>query len=189
MVKKVAMVSILILVTGSNTPEMFPEKFKHGFTLIELLVVIVIVGLFASMVMMTVTPNNSQMLERESKRLMQVMQLAQDEAVMQGVELGLTIQTDRYFFSRLQENQWLPLTADRQFSENVFNSSIMIELEVEDERVVQQVSETIIPTIMILSSGELTGFKLSLFNVEQPDKQYQIVGQENGQLSWQEANE
>ena len=162
----------------------------RGFTLIELLVVLVVVGLFASMVMLTVTPNSSRNLEREAKRLMHTIQLAQDEAVMQGVELGFTLQADRYFFSRLQENQWLPLSTDRQFSEYVFDSSLMLELEVEDEHVVKQVDEELIlPAIMILSSGELTAFKLSLFNVDERETLFQIVGQESGQLSLHKPDE
>jgi len=169
---------------------MLYKKGMRGFTLIELLVALVVVGLFASMVMLTVTPNSSRNLEREAKRLMHTIQLAQDEAVMQGVELGFTLQADRYFFSRLQENQWLPLSTDRQFSEYVFDSSLMLELEVEDEHVVKQVDEELIlPAIMILSSGELTAFKLSLFNVDERETLFQIVGQESGQLSLHKPDE
>ena len=169
---------------------MFSTKFEHGFTLIELLVVLVVLGLFSSMVILTITPNSGRDLERETKRLIHVIQLAQDEAVLQGVQLGLTIKTERYFFSRLQNNQWLPLTADRQFSEHVFDSSLTVELEVEDELFVQQVDEKYTqPAIMILSSGELTGFKLSFFNIDQQDEQFQIIGQENGQLSLQSPYE
>jgi len=162
---------------------------QRGFTLIELLVVLVIVGLFSSMVMLTVTPNDNRNIEREIKRLMVVTQLAQDEAVMQGIELGLTVQSDRYFFSRLQENRWLPLASDGQLSEHILDSSLVMELDVEGEESVQSVDdETQLPAIMILSSGELTGFKLSLYSVEQADNIFQIIGQENGQLTLQSPN-
>ncbi|NOQ77640.1 MAG: type II secretion system minor pseudopilin GspH [Methylococcaceae bacterium] len=165
-------------------------NYHRGFTLLELLVVLVIIGLFSGLVMMSVTPNDNQAVHREAKRFMHIIQLAQDEAIMQGVELGVTVQSDRYFFSRLQENQWLPLTGDAHLMEYELNPSVTMTIEVEDEMVVQEINEDVfLPAIMVLSSGELTAFKLSLFNQTTPERMFQIIGQENGQLSLQNPDE
>ena len=162
----------------------------RGFTLLELLVVLVIIGLFSGLVLFSVTPNDKRATHREAKRLIHIIQLAQDEAIMQGVELGLTVQSDRYFFSQLQESNWLRLTNDRHFIEHVLNPPLMMTIEVEDDQVIQKNDESsMIPAIMVLSSGELTGFKLSLFNQETPERFFLIIGQENGQLSLQVPNE
>jgi len=158
-------------------------SYDRGFTLLELLVVLVIIGLFSGMVMLAVTPNEDRIAQREANRLMQVIELAQDEAIMQGVELGLIVQPDHYYFSRLQDNNWLPLVNDTQFAVHQLNSALMMTLDVEDENVVQKIADdSMVPAVMVLSSGELTAFKLSLFSLEQPDKKFQIIGQENGQL-------
>lgn len=163
---------------------------QRGFTLLELLVVLVIIGLFSGLVMMSVTPNDNQATHREAKRLMHIIQLAQDESIMQGVELGITVQTDRYFFSRLQESNWLPLAGDPHLTEHVLSPPLMMTLEIEDGDVVQNTDESSkLPAVMILSSGELTAFKLSLFNQETPERFFQIIGQENGQLSLQVPSE
>jgi len=162
----------------------------RGFTLLELLVVLVIIGLFSSLVMMSVTPNDNQVTHREAKRLIHTIQLAQDEAIMQGVQLGVTVQADRYFFSRLQDNVWLPLVGDPDLTEYVLAPPLMMTIEIEGDNVVlKNVANSLIPAVMILSSGEITSFKLSLLNQEIPDRVFQIIGQENGQLSLQLPNE
>ena len=155
-----------------------------------LLVVLVVIALFAGMIMMTITPNDNRTLDREAKRLMHIIQLAQDEAIMQGVELGLTVLPTRYSFSRLQNNNWVLLTADREFKQYDLNPAIEMTLQVEDENIVQQIDkEAVLPSIMILSSGELTAFKLALITIENSEKEVIIIGQENGQLSLQLPNE
>jgi len=165
-------------------------NYHRGFTLLELLVVLVIIGLFSGLVMMSVTPNDNQMTQREAKRLVHIIQLAQDEAIMQGVELGITVQSDRYFFSRLQQRNWLPLTGDAHLTEHVLNAPLMMTLEIEDGNVVKNTDkQSMLPAVMILSSGELTAFKLSLFNQETPERVFEIIGQENGQLSLQVPGE
>jgi general secretion pathway protein H len=161
-----------------------------GFTLIELMVVLVIIGLFSSMLMLTVSPNNGRDLERESKRLLHSMKLAQDEAVLKGLELGFTLQHDHYYYSRLQGNEWLPLSQDKQFSSHELNKNIELVLEIENEQVIEQADESSdLPSIMILSSGEITGFKIALFYIDQPDQRFQLIGQENGQLFLQKPDE
>ena len=163
---------------------------QQGFTLIELLVVLVIVGLFAGMLMLTVTPNDNRNVQREAKRLIQVVQLAQDEAIMQGIELGLSVNSDIYSFSTLQDDKWLPVTRISYLAEHQLDPPLIMSLEIENEQVVQQIDkDSVLPSILILSSGELTAFKLSLFSQERPDKQVHIIGQENGQLFSQSTDD
>jgi len=165
-------------------------NYQRGFTLLELLVVLVIIGLFSGLVLFSVTPNDNQTTNREAKRLIHTIQLAQDEAIMQGVELGVTVQSDRYSFSRRQDKAWLPLAGDPDFTEYILNPPLMMTIEVEGDNVVlKNDDKSLIPAIMVLSSGELTSFKLSLFKQETPDRVFQIVGQENGQLSLRMPNE
>ena len=102
---------------------------NKGFTLLELLVVLIVIGLFASMLMLSVTKNDKRTVEREAKRLFHLIQLAQDEAIIKGVELGLAIQKDRYSFSSLQENKWLLITEDLDFNEHIVAENINITVD------------------------------------------------------------
>lgn len=159
-------------------------QLHRGFTLIELLVVLVVIALFAGMIMMTITPNNGRTLERETKRLVHVIQLAQDEAILQGIELGLTVSESDYYFLRLQDNNWITLTADRIFKKYSIDPIIKMNLQIEDENNVRDVDDTEkLPSIMILSSGELTSFELNLSIIDTMESELSIIGQENGQLS------
>jgi len=157
---------------------------NKGFTLLELLVVLIVIGLFASMLMLSVTKNDKRTVEREAKRLFHLIQLAQDEAIIKGVELGLAIQKDRYSFSSLQENKWLLITEDLDFNEHIVAENINITVEVENEQVVSKVDEnTVLPAIVILSTGELTHFKINMSSSEQPLHEFQVIGQESGAIS------
>ncbi len=56
------------------------RQVARGFTLIELLVVIVLAGILLSIVTITVTPDDRQLLAREAQRVGQLFALAADEA-------------------------------------------------------------------------------------------------------------
>ena len=165
-------------------------KISKGFTLIELLVVLIVIGLFASMLMLMATTNDNRRIEREAKRLIHVLQLAQDEAIIKGVELGLSVKKERYSFSTLQDNRWVLIDADRDFNEYTLDTNMTMSLDVENEHVVEKIGDdAVLPAIVILSSGELTGFKITLSHVDEPSREFEIIGQENGALFLKSPND
>ena len=67
-------------------------KFKNfnqnGFTLIELLVSIALVGIITSIVLILYKPStNSENMKNESVKLISLIELAREEAIMQGLSL------------------------------------------------------------------------------------------------------
>ena len=76
-----------------------------GFSLLEVLVVVFIVGVLATMFTLSVgVIGGDRQLETEADRLVALMKLAREEAVIQGREIGLRFFKDRYEFSGFYED-------------------------------------------------------------------------------------
>ncbi len=172
-------------------PRASREFRQRGFSLLELLVVLVILSIMAATAMISVgTLGTDDELQRESLRLEALMRLAGEEALMQGRDLGLYVEEDRYRFmlySRDTES-WLPMDADRSFRERQLPEGLFFSLTVEDQEVVLEPAgnpDEIKPQVAILSSGELTPFLLFLGR-EFGDTQFEVAGQMDGRLEVRE---
>jgi general secretion pathway protein H len=75
-------------------------KIAHvrGFTLLELLVVVVILGIAAGVVSLSVAPREDRLVEGEAQRLAALFRLAQDEARARGRPVAWEATTQGYRF-------------------------------------------------------------------------------------------
>ncbi len=88
----------------------------RGFTLIELLVVIVVIGLIAGAMVMTLGDDQRRgLLRQEGERLQATVALALEEAQLYGYEIGLQIAEDRYRFLRWRDGKWQTIDDDRAY--------------------------------------------------------------------------
>lgn len=80
-----------------------------GFTLVEILVVLFIVGLLATTAVISVGRNSlDNRLKTESRRLVALIRLAEEEAALRGFELGFRHTDEGYEFLLLSpEGRWL----------------------------------------------------------------------------------
>ena len=86
------------------------RRLQKGFTLFEIMVVMVIISIVTGVTVLSFNTDNSpRELDREARRLFQVLRLLSDEAVLQNKEFGLEIYEDGYSFLQFEfdNNEWL----------------------------------------------------------------------------------
>ena len=154
---------------------------KGGFSLIELLVVIAIVGIVMSIALLSLgVLGDDRDLQKEGRRMIALVQVAQDEATMQGREFGLELMVDAYRFVEYDPltNLWGDLIGDdtlrmRQLPEDVEfdlfleGQRVLLELEPAefddpDKADLRDISENYAPHILLFSSGDATPFELHI---------------------------
>jgi len=107
------------------------EKKYAGFTLLELLAVIVIIGIIISFASLSIGQNSSRIVQDEAERLHGLIQLAGEEAVLQGRELALEFDHDRYRFLELGKEDWQPVEEDDLLRERPLPEAVELELFLE----------------------------------------------------------
>jgi general secretion pathway protein H len=169
---------------------MSPATRARGFSLLELLVVLVILAIMAATAMLSLGDfGGDDQMEREAQRLIALLQLASEEALLQGRDFGLYVEEDRYLFLGYGRDSlsWLPLDSDPSFRERLLPEGVYFALTVEDQEVVLEPFEDeteLEPQVAILSSGELTEFELYMVR-EFSDEQIIIGGLPDGTLELQ----
>ena len=139
-----------------------------GFTLIELLVVVAIIGLVSAGIMLTVTlTGRDRDLERESDRLLALINYAREQGELQTREYGVFFQPDSYEFM-VYDNllaQWRTPTEDESFAVRKLPDGLGVKLVVETRPVVLKPPvepQDKVPQVMIYSNGDLDSFAVSL---------------------------
>jgi general secretion pathway protein H len=145
-----------------------------GFTLIELMVVVVIIGVVIAATLLSVssTGRDSQ-LEQERDRLAALIEYVRERAALQTVEYGLRCETGDYRFSMYDSRtgKWVEDPLDDSLRPRTLPAGLELVLNIEDRPVVlpartdsarKDAPKDLTPQVMLYSSGELTGFKLTL---------------------------
>lgn len=154
-----------------------------GFTLIELLVVVSVIGIITSMVLLSLgVLGDDRQLRVEARRISSLLELAQDEAVMQGREFGLEVMLSSYRFVEYDafQSRWVELIGDDTFRLRQLPEDIEFDLLLEDRIILldpdpHQIvdpesneflgsAEIYAPHVMIFSSGDSTPFELQVVN-------------------------
>lgn len=154
---------------------------QPGFTLIEILVVVIIVATVSGIALMSMgLIGDDRELDTERKRIATLIEVAQDEAMMQGREFGLELMTSSYRFVEFDpfESRWSDIPADELFRLRRLPEGMEFELYVEDKRVLLEndpkefedsdaagmarESQTYAPHVFVFSSGESTAYEIRL---------------------------
>jgi len=87
-------------------------KYESGFTLLEILMVILILSVTTMMVAPSFFSSSSTSLGDEGHRLVQTLRLAQDEAILSGQTLRITLRKHSYSFQSVSfKGEWVPFNS------------------------------------------------------------------------------
>jgi general secretion pathway protein H len=157
-----------------------PES-SRGFTLIEILVVVVIIGILATGMILSVgITGRDGPLEKESERLTALVNYARDKAELQTHEYGLYLHDNDYEFLTYdaRKSLWRSVEEDDALRLRELPGGLTLRLIVEGRPVVlkraqqekkaadkeeqERIDRERIPHVMIFSNGDVTPFKLSV---------------------------
>ncbi len=173
-------------------PRMQTYNRTAGFTLIEILVVVVIIATILSITLLSFgVLGNDRILRTEGQRVAALIELAQDDAVMQGREFALEFMTAGYRFVEYDAltGQWFEIPGDDTLRLRTLAEDLELELYLEDKRVVLDsdsmslegnadgldsvATDNYSPHLLVYSSGDTTPFELHI--VRRYDDQLFIV--------------
>ena len=167
-----------ILVAG-NSNNISNRRGESAFTLIEVLVVVIIIAVISAVALLSFgILGDDRNLQREARRLSSLIELANDEATIQGREYGLEILQSGYRFVEHDPllNQWHELLGDDFLRPRQLGEDMEFQLFLEDRRVLLDTSaadtereeedtdltDDYLPHILIMSSGDVSPFELRL---------------------------
>jgi general secretion pathway protein H len=167
-----------------------PGRAQRAFTLIELLVVLLIIGILASFVGLSISgSSDAERLQTEAQRLEQILKLALEEAEAKGVQIGFRHTREGYEFLVPGENgQWAVVEDNSPLRPRALGAPYALQLRVED-RVVPPAperelagDEPLRPQFLLLSSGEVMPFLLWLTYERQPESGFLVHGELTGRI-------
>lgn len=144
-------------------------KRWNGFTLLEVLVVLLIVGIVASFAVLAVGNRSlDDRLTLEARRLNQLIHLASDTAVIQSTQVGLIVNAHDYRFVALRDGKWVPFPAPGPLRPRKLPEPLTAVLHTDGLNMPEASRKALggednpPPQVLILSSGEMTPFRLEV---------------------------
>lgn len=175
----------------------------RGFTLLEMLVVLILIGIIMGLAVLSFGGTGTRdRLDEEARRLMQLIGLAREEAILQVEDLAVEVARDGYRFSRLTQVQsegpsgtegaglapgttsalrWQPIEGDSLLRPRELQEGQSIVLSPSlDALPGTDPADTEVPRIYLAPSGEISPFELRL---RDGDVEVLVIGRPDGRVS------
>lgn len=157
-------------------------KISKGFTLIEILVVIVIISITLGMTLLAFGDfGASRRIEVEAEQLLNMIKLAQQQAILESGTLGIDVTKSGYQVYRfVPPSTWTAISKPNVFKSHTFPKNTSLRLNVPFQ------APANVPDIVINATGDLTPFSLQLGTETSPGM-VTLYGQQNGNLELKQA--
>ena len=140
-----------------------------GFTLIEILVVVVIIAIITAGMMLSVsaTSGRDRDLEKESERMLALLNYTREQAEVRTREFGLLCTDNGYQFVSFdpRRGEWATVETDDTLRARELPEGVSLGLQVEGRPIVLKRppdSKDFTPQVMLYSNGDMTPFELTL---------------------------
>lgn len=157
------------------------SRLCSGFTLIELLVVIVIIGVLAAALVIAIGGTSERELSNASERFQALLGHACNQAELSGREIGVSVATNGYAFSRLDRDEWRSFGKDGELRARSWPNGMRVELMRAGRPLELTAPGHESPQLVCFSSGELTPFDLVL-GLGDASVRYRIDGSDDATL-------
>jgi len=136
----------------------------RGFTLIELLVTLVIISIIISMATLSLGNNEARQVQDTAGTLTALIELAKEEALFNGQEMGIAFWQGGYVFYRQENLQWVPIVDDNEFRPRDLPEGLWITVYLNglDVDLPGNPEQRKRPQVYIMSSGEITPFEAKI---------------------------
>jgi general secretion pathway protein H len=148
------------------------------------MVVVVIVAILINFTVLSLRSHSPlDQLKEESQRLMSLIRIASEEALLRSRFIGIDVTETGYGFLRLEEQEWQPiddsLLRNRELPEEMSIELTLAQPPGDDDA---EDGEKRTPEIILLNSGEMTPFDLKL-STTLSDDYYRLTGNETSELT------
>jgi general secretion pathway protein H len=184
-----------------NSAAIQHQSGQTGFTLLEILVVVLMIGIMVSMATLMMGPSDNRVIEEEARRITYLLELAKDEAILDGKDMVLAVSERSYQFERFElDGALIPLSGDGVFKLRHLPENMELQIAFdggepilpaqpasesdpdEEEDAEKEEEEDPFERVFVSSTGEMAPFELTL-RFRDKDIGYLLAGQANGDLT------
>lgn len=156
---------------------MVAGRRQSGFTLLEMVVVLALIGVILGFARLSLGGGAGARLEQDARTLAAALRLAQEEAVLDGRELGLCLAAEGYQFRRLVDRRWQPLApAGALRARRLDGERLSLRIDGQPVAVPDRLGQVDRPQVFLLSTGEATPFCVAMAARRQDAWQVCVTG-------------
>lgn len=149
---------------------MTSQRHAQGFTLLEIMVVVVVIGVIITFALFSVGNRNvADRLDNEAQRLHRLLQLAQEEAELQGLFIGFRPTDTQWQWVAIGgDGRWMTYAERGALRTRTITEPIEMRLRIEGRVMppaahLEDPEASMEPLGLFLSSGEVTPMVIDLF--------------------------